>query len=235
MAKPTILVVSNEELPFGSASPIARGGEQVIRAMTGAEALGLISGYTPKLAILPSSLEDIDAPLFCRTVRDDEATRSTSLLVVLDEDDETMGDLCIAAGCNEVIRRPIDEADFDEKIARLTSIPVRKELRTLVKLELNIEKKQLELLLGNSINVSKSGMLVQTSHILEPEAAVTLRFFLQHDPEPMQVESRVVRAEFAGGAPRYGMRFVRMAASHREKLEQFIDHLRAARPGGKEH
>lgn len=232
--KTTILLVSTEDVPFGTATPLQRGEETVIRARAGTEALGLISACKPSLAIFTPKLEDIDAPLFCRTVRDDNATKSTSLLLVVDEHESEMADLCLAAGCNDVIRRPIDDDEFDAKISRLTAIPVRKELRTLVKLELSIEKDE-EVLLGHSLNVSKSGILVQTSHVLGPEAEVLLKFYLQHDPEPMSVESRVVRAEFTGGTPRYGMRFVGMAASHKERLERFIDRLRASRPGGVEH
>jgi uncharacterized protein (TIGR02266 family) len=214
---------------------LLRGSDELITARTGSEALGLIRKWKPTLVIFSASLHDIDAPQFCRTIRDDQATKATSLLAVLDEDDLEMADLCLAAGCNDVIQKPVDHAELDGKIARLTSIPVRKELRTLVKLELRIAREsEGEFLLGHSLNVSKSGMLVQTSHVLAPEVPVTLQFYLHHDPEPLRVESQVVRAEFSGGAPRYGMRFVAMAASHRERLERFIDRLRVARPGGRD-
>lgn len=234
MTKPTILIVSSEDVPFGTVTPLHRDEETILRAKAGTEALGLISACRPSLAIFTTKLVDIDAPLFCRTVRDDDATKGTSLLLVADENETDMADLCLAAGCNDVVQRPIDETELDEKISRLTSIPVRKELRTLVKLELKIEKDE-EVLLGHSLNVSRSGMLVQTSHVLGPEASCVLKFYLQHDPEPMSVESRVVRAEFTGGAPRYGMRFLKMAGSHKDRLERFLDRLRAARPGGTEH
>jgi len=233
MEKPTILVVSAEEVPFGSQTAIRRSDNRILRARHGTEALGLIPACKPRLVVFSSQLGDIDAPLFCRTVRDDDTTKGTSLLVVVGEDDAEMADLCLAAGCNDAIHRPVDEAEFDRKISRLTSIPVRKELRTLVKLELRIEKED-GFLLGHSVNISKSGMLVQTSHVLAPEANVFLRFYLQHDPEPMKVESQIVRAEFTGGMPRYGVRFVAMAAAHRERLERFLDKLRTARPGGTE-
>lgn len=233
MNKPTILVVSPEDVPFGSATVLRRTGDNLLRARAGTEALGLIPACRPNLVIFSSSLGDLDAPLFCRTIRDHGSMKGTSLLVVVENGDLEMADLCLAAGCNDAITRPVDEVEFDMKIERLTSIPVRKELRTLVKLELKIEKDQ-DFLLGHSVNVSRSGMLVQTSHVLGPEADVVLQFYLQHDPEPMRVESQVVRAEFTGGMPRYGVRFVSMANSHREKLERFIERLRAARPGGVE-
>jgi len=231
MDKPTILVVSEEEIPFGSTTALHRGDDQVIRARIGTEALGLIPACRPRLVIFSSSLGDIDAPLFCRTVRDDDATKATSLLAVVDQEDVEMADLCLAAGCNDVIHRPVDEGEFHRKIERLTSIPVRKDLRTLVKLELKIEQDD-GFVLGHSLNVSKSGMLVQTSRVLAPEASVVLQFYLQHDPEPMKVESKVVRAEFTGGMPRYGVRFVTMANAHKERLERFLERLRAVRPGG---
>lgn len=235
MAKPLILVVAADDVSVGFPTPLRREGGEVLRATSGSEALDLIRLHRPTLVIFSTVLRDIDAPLFCRTIRDDDTMKATSLLVVLAEDEVEMGDLCLAAGCNDVVRKPVDDAELEAKIARLTSIPVRKALRTLVKLELKIARETHDdFLLGHSLNVSKSGMLVQTSHVLAPEVPVTLQFYLHHDPEPLRVESQVVRAEFTGGAPRYGMRFVAMAASHRERLERFIDRLRVARPGGKD-
>jgi CheY-like chemotaxis protein len=234
MAKPTILVVSAEEFPFGPATPLHRSGDDVVCVRDGTEALDLVATHRPKLVIFSTILGSIDAPLFCRMIRDDDGMKGTSLLAVVDAQDGELADLCLAAGCNEVIRRPIDAVELEEKIARLTSIPVRKELRTLVKLELEIEK-EAEFLLGHSLNVSANGMLVQTSHVLGPEAGILLQFYVRHDPEPLRIEAKVVRAEFTGGAPRYGVRFVKMATSHREKLERFIDRLRSPKPTGGKH
>jgi CheY-like chemotaxis protein len=191
----------------------------------GAAAIALFPTRRPRLVVLQQHLADMDVPHFCRIVRDDAETRSVSLLLIADEGDEAIAALSLAAGCNDVIHRPIDEEDLDSRVARLAAVPVRKELRTLVKLELSMERAG-QFFLGHSMNISSSGMLVQTNQILAPEARVNLQFYLQNDPSPMRVEAHVVRAEFLGGTARYGMRFLGLGADDAERLSGFIERLR---------
>jgi len=80
--------------------------------------------------------------------------------------------------------------------------------------------------LGHSMNVSSSGILVQTNQILAPEARVNIQFYLQNDPVAMRVEAQVVRAEFLGGAARYGMKFLGVGNDDAQRLGAFITRMR---------
>ncbi len=232
MQSPSILVVSAEESAFEVETPARRVGGDVLRARSGSEALQMIAEHSPDLVIFSSHLGDLDPPLFCRSVRDDDGIREVSLLGVMDGD-EDMADLCLAAGCNDVVRTPFDDAEFDSRIASLSDIPVRKELRTLIKLELKLDV-ELELsiesegkfFLGHSLNVSKNGILVQTSKVFDPEAHVFVKFYLHHDPVPVRAEAQVVRAEFAGGSPMYGLKFVDLSDDETARLEKCLGRLR---------
>lgn len=191
----------------------------------GAAAIALLPTRRPRLVVMQQNLVDMDVPHFCRIVRGGSETRSVSLLLIADEGDESIAALSLAAGCNDVIHRPFDEADLDARVARLASVPVRKELRTLVKLELSMERAG-QFFLGHSLNVSSRGMLVQTNQILAPEARVVLQFYLQDDRVPMRVEALVVRAEFLGGSARYGMKFLGLSGDDDLRLTAFVERLR---------
>jgi CheY-like chemotaxis protein len=221
----TIVLVTPDRGALGVDGLLARRGDAVAVVPNGATAISLLSTRRPRLVILQQNLGDMDVPHFCRIVRDGVETRGISLLLIADGGDEAIAALSLAAGCNDVIHRPFDEQDLDDRVSRLASVPVRKELRTLVKLELSMERAG-QFFLGHSLNISSSGMLVQTNQILAPEARVTMQFYLQNDPAPMRVDAHVVRAEFLGGAARYGMRFKGMSGDDERRLAEFIARLR---------
>jgi DNA-binding response OmpR family regulator len=221
----TIVLVTPDRTGLGVEGLLSRRGEAVVVVPNGAAAIALLPSRRPRLVVLQQHLGDMDVPHFCRIVRDGGETRSVSLLLIADEGDEAIAALSLAAGCNDVIHRPVNEEDLDSRVARLSSVPVRKELRTLVKLELSMERAG-QFFLGHSLNISARGMLVQTNQILAPEARVILQFYLQNDPVPMRVEALVVRAEFLGGSARYGMKFVGLDDDDESRLTAFIDKLR---------
>jgi CheY-like chemotaxis protein len=166
------------------------------------------------------------APEFCREVRADPALRDLSLLFVGDREHMEHADLCLSAGCNDVVFRPLQRRELDQKVQKLTSIPVRRQLRTITKIEVSIEKNG-RFILGRSVNISANGILLEVDRVLPGEGAIRLHFYLPGDPKPMQIEANVLRAEFVGTLAKYGLQFVNATAEERERIEQFVHRLRS--------
>ena len=167
-------------------------------------------------------LGDMTGPDLCRIVRSDERLRTTSLLFVTDKGMDEHVDLCMAAGCNDIIFRPIDDQDLLEKVRTFTTLAVRKELRTLTKVELVSPDEEL-LLIGHSINISSSGMLLEVARLLSPGAQVRVTFYLPDDSEPLIAEATVFRAEFERPQPRYGVRFKNdLPDADRERIDAYV-------------
>ena len=149
-----------------------------------------------------------------------------SLLLVCERDSPEQADLCLSAGCNDVIYRPLQRDDLDAKIARLTTIPSRRELRTLTRIEVSVEKNG-RFIIGRSVNISANGMLIEVDHVLPGEGRLRLHFYLPGDPKPLQMESDVLRAEFTGSTAKYGVRFTAADDVERERIERFVRRLRS--------
>jgi len=171
-------------------------------------------------------LADMTAPELCRDVRSSAEIRSTSLLFVADSGRQKDVDLCMAAGCNDVIYRPLHALELDAKIGRLIEIPVRRDFRTLTRMKVEFEPEKGAVVLGHSLNLSASGMLLEAEIVLPPEARVLLHFHLHVDNQPLEIHSRIVRAEFSGGSPRYGVTFTDLAESERERIAAFVSRLK---------
>jgi len=205
---------------------LRRRGTVIMTALAGTEGLQKAREEKPHLIIFGYDLFDMTAPEFCRHVRDDDTTREMSLLLVCDRDNASHADLCLSAGCNDIIYRPLQKHDLDAKVAKLTTIPARRQLRTITKIEVSLEKNG-RFILGRSVNISANGMLFEVDRVLPGEGKVRVHFFLPGDPRPLQIESEILRAEFSGTMAKYGIRFLSTDPAERERIEQYVHRLRS--------
>lgn len=198
----------------------------IMTALAGSD--GLVKAYLelPNLIIFGYDLFDMTAPEFCREIRTREDTRGISLLLVCDRADSEHGDLTISAGCNDVIFRPLHKPELDEKVERLTRIPVRRQLRTITKIEVSLEKHG-RFILGRSLNISSNGMLIEVQRMLPQEGPLRLLFYLPGDPRPLHLMAEILRAEFTGLMSKYGMRFLSPTEDDRERIARYVHRLRA--------
>src|SRR5581483_2099739 len=202
-------------------SILRRRDAVITTALAGTEGLQKARTELPQLIMFAFDLFDMSAPEFCREIRNDERTRSISLLLVCDREKGEQEDLCFAAGCNDVIYRPLQRAELDAKVTRLTTIPTRRDLRTLTRIEVSLEKNG-RFLIGRSLNISATGMLLELDRVLPGDGNLRLHFYLPGEPSPMQIDAEVLRAEFVGTMAKYGLRFQELGEEERERIEKFV-------------
>ncbi|HEY2092508.1 MAG TPA: PilZ domain-containing protein [Thermoanaerobaculia bacterium] len=205
---------------------LRRRDSAIYTALAGTEGLEKARVEKPHLIIFGYDLFDMSAPEFCREVREDATVRATSLLLVVDREHQNHADLCLSAGCNDVIYRPLQRRELDEKVAKLTSIPVRRQLRTITKIEVSLEKNG-RFILGRSINISANGMLLEVDRVLPGEGPVRLHFYIPGDPKPLQLDAALLRAEFTGTMAKYGVQFVNVTEEERGRIDRYVHRLRS--------
>ena len=208
-------------------SVLRRRQATITTALAGSDALEKARQEQPHLIMFGFDLFDMSGPEFCREIRADEQTRDISLLFVCDRDKEPQGQLCLAAGCNDVIYRPLQKHELDAKIARLTSIPARRQLRTLTRIEVSLENSG-RLMLARTLNISSTGMLFEIDRVLPGEGGMLhLHFYLPGESEPLKVDAEVLRSEFIGTMAKYGVRFVHLRAEQRQRIDKYVQRLRS--------
>ena len=166
------------------------------------------------------------APEFCREIRSDPEIKSMSLLLVCERENAAHADLCLSAGCNDVIFRPLQRDELDAKVSKLTSIPTRRQLRTITRIEVSLENNG-RFVLGRSVNISANGMLLEVDRVLPGDGQLRIHFYLPGDPKPMQLEAHVLRAEFVGTMAKYGLQFVSVEGEERERIDRYVHRLRS--------
>jgi len=203
-----------------------RHAESVLTALSGAEGLQKARAERPQLVVFGFDLFDMTAPEFCREIRSDPEIKSMSLLLVCERENSAHADLCLSAGCNDVIFRPLQREELDEKVSRLTSIPSRRQLRTITRIEVSLENNG-RFILGRSLNISSNGMLLEVDRVLPGDGRMRIHFYLPGDPKPMQIIGEVLRAEFTGTMAKYGVRFVETDGEQRDRIDRFVQRLRS--------
>jgi response regulator RpfG family c-di-GMP phosphodiesterase len=205
---------------------LRRRDMQIMTALAGSEGLTKARMERPNLIIFCYDLFDMTAPEFCREIREDDVTRAISLLLVCDREQPEHCDLSMSAGCNDFIFRPLQKRELDQKVERLTRIPVRRQLRTITKIEVSLEKNG-RFVLGRSVNISANGMLLEVDRVLPHDNSMRLHFYLPGDAKPLVLDSEVLRAEFSGPMPKYGLKFVSLTGEDRERIERFVHRMRS--------
>ncbi len=222
-----ILLVDHSRGALLFQETILRRREAVITtAIAGSEGLQKAREEQPQLIMFGFDLFDMSAPEFCREIRADERTRSISLLLVCERENAQHQELCLAAGCNDIIYRPLQRNDLDAKITRLTTIPTRRDLRTLTRIEVSLEKNG-RFLIGRSLNISSTGMLIELDRVLPGDGKLRLHFYLPGEQQAMQIDAEVLRAEFVGTMAKYGLHFVAVNEEERDRIERFVRRLRS--------
>lgn len=205
---------------------LRRRHQAILTALSGGEGLIKARSERPQLIVFGFDLFDMTAPEFCREVRSDPDLKGVSLLLVCERETAPNADLCLSAGCNDVIFRPLQREELDEKVSRLTSIPSRRQLRTITRIEISLENNG-RFILGRSLNISANGMLLEVDRVLPGDGKVRIHFYLPGDAKPMQITGEVLRAEFTGTMAKYGVRFVETDDDQRDRIERYVQRLRS--------
>jgi DNA-binding response OmpR family regulator len=205
---------------------LRRRNTVVITALGGSDGLQRAREEHPHLIVFGYDLFDMAGPEFCREIRGDEGTQRTSLLLVADRANPEQAELCLSAGCNDVIYRPILRRELDRKVQKLTTIPVRRQLRTITKIDVSLEKNG-RFVLGRSLNISANGMLLEIDRMLPGDTAVRLHFYLPSDARPLELQAHVLRAEFTGTMAKYGLQFLDLTEDERQRIERYVERLRS--------
>lgn len=187
----------------------------------GREALMLLMRQRPRLAILTSSLPELDGEAIAARVREHRELRDTST-ILLRQDGRTARS---AANVTLDVSGGYDEDALVRHADRLLSIKPRFRAKAWVRIDRPSERKFGSVV--QTLNLSESGMLVASRELLHVGEAITLRVLLPRVTQA--IGARVVR-EARGDAPersehRYGVEFTSVLPEDRLKIRSCIELL----------
>jgi len=216
-----ILLVEN---PLSTIGPqrelLDRSDIKLFTASSGREALDLHKVEKMHLIVIDLNMTDIKGDIFCEMIRQDDRLRNVSILIMC-RDIKAEIDRASACGANAFITVPIRVQDFFSKVGRLLNVHHRGSYRVLMKVSVQ-GKDKIESFFCSSVNISISGLLIETNKVLNEGDIILCSFFL---PGANNVVTgaeimRVVKSN--GGPDKYGIRFTEMDQKSRSALEAFV-------------
>jgi CheY-like chemotaxis protein len=96
-------------------------GHQVICAQDGFEALKLMASENPDLILMDVMMPGMDGLEVCRRLRQDERTRKVPVILLTFKTDADSEKLGFASGCNEYLKKPLEENQLLQALNRYLS------------------------------------------------------------------------------------------------------------------
>lgn len=201
---------------------LSRREWKVLTATTAAEGRALLDAHAVDLVLMDYVLPDATGDDMVRYIRASR-NKDAGILIVTARGLREHVERCMAAGCNSFLFKPVSRAVLTSRVKELLKVPVRRHVRTLVRLNVDGASGE-RFLFGNSVNLSVGGMLLESSIELALGDHVSLRFFLPADGDPVVTRTRVVRCTpgASAGATCYGLVFEDLSDIDRERIARFV-------------
>ncbi len=181
------------------------------------DALLIAVAVHPDLVVVDSQLPR--ALRLIQDLRKDQPTRRSSIVVVTRGPFDLNEVAFLEAGANAILRLPV-APDWDERLARLLTVPARRRVRLAVKLEFEARGKPfVERLQGQVLDVSVHGMRIECRAGLT--LGTDLDFVIQMPvPWPPIVGcGRVLRIAGPGS---YGVEFYALEGDGAHRIARFV-------------
>jgi hypothetical protein len=190
-------------------SVLWRGGVERFLAHDGQAVLEMARALKPRLIVLDDA--DLTAPGLVRRLREDPQTRPVSIAVLAHAPGGSREAELTSAGANAVLTDVDPIGTWDDRLEELLGVPQRREVRVPVKLTIwsRRETQPGADVVGVSLNVSVTGLLVETSTPLVVGTTLNLSFRLPTTPDELRLMGRVVwTSPGPGPASRSGIEFL---------------------------
>lgn len=188
------------------------------RAETAEEALQAAFGGPPEIVVIDRDLAG--ATQLVSSLRRDARTRRVSIVVVARTDFEAVEVDLLEAGANAILRLPASP-EWDDRLARLITVPVRREVRLPVQFELETRAGSgVQTAVALALNLSMSGVLLETDYDLKVGDDIDLRFHLVELDATIVGCGRVVRH---AGRRRYGIEFYGLEGEGPELVRRYVE------------
>lgn len=199
-------------------SVLNRSDVHIFTATSARDALAIHKNVSVDLMVIDLDMPGISGDQLCTAIKNDPALKEAAIIMVT-RPREVDIERCKKCGADEYITKPIVPEVLMQKAGSLLKVPVRKAYRVAVRVGTRAEKDG-ETFSAVLVDISISGILIETEQQLEVGDIIRCTFFLPGSPA-VTVSGEVVRKSEKPGTlmVQYGLQLKDIT----EKAEQIID------------
>ncbi|WP_224982828.1 response regulator [Geomonas agri] len=202
----------------------------IFTARNGEEALRICREQHPDLVVMDLHMPVMDGADCCRAIKKDPQLSSPVILAV-SEGKEADRQLCLAAGCDDIVFKPLDRVIFLEAARKLLPAVDRRDRRGSCRFNVKFRAFGLTVS-GFSVNLSQNGLYLATDVDLSEGTELELLFAL---PEPsgaiIQTKGRIAwlntsKVRRKSALPEgFGIQFTGISDEDRERIDRYVSTL----------
>ncbi|HWR58848.1 MAG TPA: response regulator [Thermodesulfovibrionales bacterium] len=199
---------------------LSNRGLMVFTAVSGEDARAVHEREKVDLIVADLDMSGMSGDKLCSLVRNDASLKSVSFIIIC-RDTRSALDRCASCGANAYITEPLDPVLFLEKLSSLIHVSKRSAMRVLLKVSVKGNLKS-QGFFCTSVNVSTSGILLQSDKIISKGAVINCSFFLPR-AQIISADCEVTRvAEVSPGLYQYGAKFLRLPTHYKASIDDFV-------------
>lgn len=204
---------------------LSRSNLQIFTATSGLEAIGIHKREMVDLILCDLYMPVMNGDEVCRIIRSDVALRNVSIVIITTSDSEEDIERCVSAGANDYIAKPINPTELLNKVKRFINVAIRTNGRLTVRLTVEgSADSDSELFVGNTVNISSSGFLIETVHHFTAGDSASFILAMPDKDDRVNVKGQVVRRT-SGVDPNmnyYGINFIDINDDCKKSIEEFV-------------
>ncbi|MFQ5329383.1 MAG: response regulator [Thermodesulfobacteriota bacterium] len=199
----------------------------IFTATSGEEAIQIHERENVDVILLDLLMPGMDGETVCKHIRADSRLMGVSIIMVTTSTSPEDIERCIEAGANDYILKPINPTELLTKFQRYVKVAQRWDLRILTRMDVSVaDQDSMGSFMGNTVNISSSGVLVECTHNLDVGDAVSCSFSLPGNTSTITSTGEVVRSKEINHTQsritRYGIRFLDIGEEEQNMIESFI-------------
>ncbi len=206
---------------------LQRKGFKILTAQTGKQALDRAREHHPDVILLDLILPDMGGDACCRQIKQDPGLKDILVIIVTTSDSDEDRALCIEAGCDGYLTKPIKQMELLSKIQSILPFKVRSDPRLPISIPVRYGKGNALDCASVTLNLSSTGMFIVTPKPFAPGQKLALEFKLPEDTaEAVRLSAEVVwnteGMPKGGMSPGFGVRFTSLNEDKRAMLRQYV-------------
>lgn len=138
---------------------------EILTAISGEEALEVVETERPDLVYMDLHMPGMNGDECCRRIKAAEFSRNTTVIMVASAGSDADRALCLDAGCDGVITKPINRTMFLSFATKYLEVNERKEPRYASHIKIKFGEQRNMLLTDYTVNINTGGLFLSTSKL----------------------------------------------------------------------
>lgn len=202
---------------------------EVLTAENGKEAVEIVEAEQPDLIYLDMYMPEMNGDECCRIIKGSEGGKNIPVVIVTSAGSEEDRASCLAAGCDEIITKPINRAHFLSVAKKYLEVHERDESRYTVHTKVRFGKQMDNLLTDYTVNLNTRGLFLSSPEAFPVHTQLAVEFNLPEDDKTVCCQARVAWVNAADNLLKrdlpvgMGLQFVGLPLEQMHSIREYIE------------